>query len=908
MGFELGTPDICCANGFRITGLQAVHGGKIDHLQAYNCHGSIHDSWGSDSGEGLCLKSKARVESTELWRRAFKEEATSESVSRLANSLRGIRRSVKLLTGRVARSLPELTIHDVTHLDALWEVASKVAGSDFPLNPLEAYVFGAAVLLHDAGLSFEAYSGGREALRQTLEWRDAHARLSLISSHHGNLAQDADFEALRALHASQATRLAIEPWGCGDETVLLIEDSELRENYGRLIGDIASSHHWDLELVVSRFSVPRPAPAFLDGNWEVDALKIACLLRVADAGHMDGARAPSFLLRLLQMNSLSRMHWVAQNRLGKLTVKADDHSQLAVASNSPFPRDQAAAWWVAFDLVQTFDKELRQCNDVLASSPSPSRTAFERKRVAGAGNVRELAKYIETTGWEPTDSNVHVSDVAALVSKLGGEQLYGKDADRLNIALRELVQNSADAVCARRSVNSGFGGRIVIRLKSGENEKWHLQVDDDGVGMSQDTLTTDLLDFGKSFWASERAAREFPGIHASGYVPRGRFGIGFFSVFMAAKKVRVFSRRFNGGLNDVRCLSFDSGISLRPTLSAQRPEDFGMDFCSRVDLELNPGVVVNPNKLEIRVGLSGHDDFSVKFEDYVAALVAGVDVQVLVETDSGQHCVHERFPPAPEHRAKWLRVLSYLNAGVNVRANAGLMRAIPRLREIRDGNKCYGLAALDVLGQAGGVFLSGKSVGGLVNPHGRHGDAFVGLIDHIPATARRDAGEMAAPRHSIAEWMDEQMRLLKEANLTDVESILASYSICSLGFDPINILRGLVVFTHGGQVSLMSFPQIVEVLRGGSALSFPVSERIENYLDQHSGRLSLPNKLICLVLHGGKFNDAKMDAGVPKEENSLVGVVHRALVNAGVTPKWTKQEKAYTNFLGPGDLLEVSSS
>lgn len=409
------------------------------------------------------------MENTALWRQAFEEEETSESVARLVASLRGIRRSVKLLTERVASSLPGLTIHDITHLDALWEVASKVAGRDFSLNPLEAYVFGAAVLLHDAGLSFEAYSGGREALRGTLEWRDAHARLSRISSKHENLAQDADFEALRALHASQATRLAIEPWGCGDETVLLIEDSELRENYGRLIGDIASSHHWNLELVVSRFSTPRAAAAFLEGNWDVDALKIACLLRVADAGHMDGARAPSFLLRLLQMNSLSRSHWVAQNHLGKLSVKADDPSQLVIASTSPFPRDQAAAWWVAFDLVQTFDKELRQCNDVLASFPSQSRTAFERKRVTGAGNVRELAKYIETTGWEPTDSNVHVSDVAALVSKLGGEQLYGKSADHLKIALRELVQNSADAICVRRSLNSGFGGRIVIRLKSGEN-------------------------------------------------------------------------------------------------------------------------------------------------------------------------------------------------------------------------------------------------------------------------------------------------------------------------------------------------------------------------------------------------------------------------------------------------------
>ena len=91
-----------------------------------------------------------------------------------------------------------------------------------------------------------------------------------------------------------------------------------------------------------------------------------------------------------------------------------------------------------------------------------------------------------------------------------------------------------------------------------------------------------------------------------------------------------------------------------------------------------------------------------------------------------------------------------------------LNRTIPRLREIRDVEKCYGLAAIDVLGEHGGVFLSGKAVGGLVNPHSRYGDSFVGIIDHIPSTARRDAGEMAAPKHCVDTWMSEQIALLKE--------------------------------------------------------------------------------------------------------------------------------------------------
>ena len=849
---------------------------------------------------------KSTVECSELWQRGFGEKGTNGNVSRLVTSLRGIRRNVEMLSSRIAVSLPELTLHDISHLDALWEVGSTVAGNDFPLNPIEAYVFGAAVLLHDAGLCFEAYAGGRDALRETLEWRDAYARLARTPSEVANLEQEADFEALRALHASQSARLAVESWSGDEEELYLIDDRELRENYGKLIGDLASSHHWNLEMVVSRFATPRPPASFLDSAWVVDPLKIACLLRVADAGHMDGTRAPSFLLRVLQMNSLSRTHWNAQNHLGKLIVSPDDPTKLVIASTSPFRRSESAAWWVAFDLINTFDTELRRCNDVLEASPGRSCSPFVRRSVAGAGQVNELVRYVETADWKPTDSTVHVSDVAALVTNLGGEQLYGKDADRIYVALRELIQNAADAIGIRRSLpgSSEFAGCIFVRLKDREDGGWILQVDDNGVGMSQMTLTTDLLDFGRSFWASERAAREFPGIHAGGYTPSGRFGIGFFSIFMAAEKINVYSRRFDNGLDEVRCLSFENGISLRPTLSFERPDDLGMDLCTRVELELKPGVVQHPSQFTIHCNLQGYEDFNVTFEDYVGSLVAGTNVTVVVETDRGCRRVHEGFPPEPRNVEDWLGKLSYVNAGVNEAAKAGLMQAIPRLREIGDGEKCYGLAAINVLGRSGGLFLSAKAVGGFVNPHNRYDIFFVGLIDHLPTTAQRAPGERTAPKDSMERWIVEQIALLKQANLSPRESIFASYSICELGFDPIDVLQGLLLSSERG----MYFERIHSLrdsLRNGVRLGFPISAALENHLDPHSGMVKTSDMSICVMLHNGKFHNAKFVAGVPHNPNSLIGIVHRVLVNAGENPTWTRRERVYTSLLGQGDCLEV---
>lgn len=869
-------------------------------------HSMSHYDGRSDS---MTTTANTIAESSELWRRGFSDRQRNAQVARLVTSLRSIRERVEQLTSRIPASLPGLTSHDISHLDSLWEVASTIAGPDYPLNPLEAYIFGASVLLHDAGLTFESYTGGQAAVRSTLQWRDAHARLSRI--HRGKpseLEREADLEALRALHASEAARLATDPWTHEEHEVYVIDDHDLRENYGALIGQIASSHHWDLEMVERRFKIPRPAAAFLDTDWAVDTLKIACLLRVADAGHLDGGRAPSFLLRVLQMNSVSRTHWRAQNKLGRLTVKHDDPTQLVIASTRPFQRGHAAAWWVAFDLIEVFDRELRLANAILGALPTRSRRAFATKGVAGAGQVREIVQYVEAEGWEPTDSTIHVSDVANLVTTLGGEQLYGKNSDRLHIVLRELIQNATDAICVRRSLPhcSEFRGRIVVRMLRRSSGSWVLQVDDNGVGMSSNTLTKDLLDFGGSFWIRERAAHEFPGIHASGYTPIGRFGIGFFSIFMAAKEVNVFSRRFDGGLDDVKCLAFKNGVSLRPTLSSERPDDMGTNLCTRVELELEPDVVNDPDQITVMHKIQGRKGLVVSFEDYVARMVAGIDVLVVVERGNGQRVVHEGFPPCPSNHESWLRALAYLGRGVSESANTRLTRALPRLREIRHSGKCYGLAAIDTIGRQGAEYLSGKAVGGLVNPRARYDDSFVGLIQHVPATAQRDPGEISAPKVTFERWVSEQIHLLKAATLGPEESIVASYSICDLGFDPTQILQGSFWSSSHGD-AFVPLSTMAEKLQSGWRFGFPVSRSINSHLDHYCGPLRVSGIWSYVVLKGGKFNEATLSEGVPSNPNSLIGVVHRALLDSGEHPTWSRVQDVYSNtFFGPGDLLEVS--
>ena len=67
------------------------------------------------------------IQVTGIWQNSFgvRTEA-SPNVIRLTASLMSLRDKVEKLTSKIAESLPNLTVHDITHLDALWEVACDI--------------------------------------------------------------------------------------------------------------------------------------------------------------------------------------------------------------------------------------------------------------------------------------------------------------------------------------------------------------------------------------------------------------------------------------------------------------------------------------------------------------------------------------------------------------------------------------------------------------------------------------------------------------------------------------------------------------------------------------------------------------------------------------------------------------
>ena len=510
---------------------------------------------------------------------------------RLKQAYFNFRRHVGQLIQTIPADILGLTIHDLTHLDALWSMSDLLTNGDYDLNPAEAFVFGGSILLHDSAMTVCAYKGGADEVRNTPEYSDALAQLQSIHSarhvaHTGNssitLEALALSDALRIKHASKAEELASQKWisPIDGSEVFLIDDAELRDHFSRSIGRIAHSHHWDIGDVQKILSTTLGAFSSFPVNWTIDQVKIALLLRCVDAMQIDDRRAPRFLASVRSIPPESIEHWRFQN---KLTQPHIEEGRLIYTSKSPFVINEAAAWNLCFDTLQMIDRELRSTNDLHLQKGLKQ---FSATSVVGAGSAEALSRYIEVEGWKPLPLNLKVSNVPHLARTLGGNDLYNNPL----VPLRELIQNSADAIEARTLVESDFSiedGLISIRFI--ESEQFAiLELEDNGVGMSEFVLTTGLLDFGYSYWKSAAARSEFPGLQQYAGRFRGRYGIGFFSVFMWASEVTIYSRRFNEGMEKTRVLEFRQGIESRPILRAATTDELSSKWSTRIRLKLKP--------------------------------------------------------------------------------------------------------------------------------------------------------------------------------------------------------------------------------------------------------------------------------------------------------------------------------
>lgn len=607
---------------------------------------------------------------TSLWKRTLGKE--DKNVEPLRESYLDARKNAEFLLGKIRNDFPNLTVHDITHVDSLWNVADVIIGEKYDINPLEGYILGVAFLIHDAALSYDAV-GGKAKLRETVQWKDVYAD-GPGDKDEEDFKKECDFAAIRALHAKYAEDILNKKFEKDNTTTFyIIDNDEYRIQFGDRIGKIAASHHWSIDEVESNLDIQINPLAGFPNDWEINEQKLACILRCADAGHIDNGRAPFGIYNSLIVNGVSREHWESQTRLGQVREYRKNPEQLLITSTRLFPKDNFAAWNVAYDAVRLFDEELKKSNELLKSEG----LSFPHIGVTGAESKEALSEYIKTDGWKPCSFGVHTSNVKALIENLGGSKLYGEE-NLLFVVLRELIQNARDAIQARRTMDGRpEEGQITIRHKEKEGKHW-IEVEDDGIGMSLDCIKYNLLDFGSSYWKSNLAKDENPGLRSKRFNSIGKFGIGFYSVFMVAKSVVVMTRRYEGSEN-ANIVEFPEGLTLSPILSTDK---LSTRVSTLVRFELK-------DDIDLFFSVKNYPD-PIPLQKSLPIIVAGLDADVYFDYNNKIKCIHRNILASNFNKEEWLKSLCVDDVQNNI-----IKEFAESLEWLQDINgKIYGLIAI----------------------------------------------------------------------------------------------------------------------------------------------------------------------------------------------------------------------
>lgn len=793
-------------------------------------------------------------EQTKLWKNGFALGGNVEEKRHIRQSYCRFWERACELAKLISSDLPGLTLHDEKHFEALWKRADQIAGDDYLLNPIELFVFGGGILLHDAGLTLAAYKGGLAQLQETVEWRDAAALLE-FNQRESKGAAEIQFEVLRQLHASRAEDLADLTVTLPDssDTLHLIEDEGFRRHFGLIIGQIAASHHWDLHIVERKLPVEVGALAGFPFDWTIRPIVLACLLRCADATQVDQARAPDFSYALLRGDRESEKHWRAQNRLAQPFVTGD---ALTYTSTRTFGVEDAEAWWLAADALLLAHKELENCNRLLADLHAKP---FAVRGIRDAMAADRLQAHIRVSGWEPVSVGTTISNPRVVIKLLGGQLLYEEEG--LAVPMRELIQNATDAVRARKALeppDALYKGWVAVGVEDAGDElhDWII-VEDNGVGMPQRVMTGPLIDFGHSLWRSALVKEILPGFASKRVDQTGRYGIGFYSTMMVSGHVMVSSRPYNAGLEAIATAHFPKGVLHHGVLLKGSPDRMGMSVCTRVKMKVRKDVV--REFLEIKTkspyesGEREDDESppSIALEDRLEILCVAVDCDIHSKFRGAETVLAHKSAWRTAEPSSWLDRL-LLPA---VRNRSDFRRAVdlaaPNLRDVMDGTACRGRAAITFYEGTGlelpvvqGFNVRPPSTS-TTGPQSR----LAGFIESESTGPRRGKGEYRISESSLAAWASDQALLLAKSGLTPEEAYYAAIHVSNFGGSASPVANLLI---NGKFQNIIA---ISEILLSGEKIVVPLhiydwpglpKDRIGNMMFNLSGFLSVPRSAVNL--------------------------------------------------------------
>ena len=431
---------------------------------------------------------------------------------------------------------PLFTRHDEVHICNVLKIMAQLLGDRMnELNQYETALLIMAACCHDIGMS--ADSNEKAQLRnnslemqqylneRTGEYVKAYAKGETTPNITDELIQN----YIRANHHLRSKKLIQN----------MVWPDGLKKELRRNLIWVCQSHGKSCEEIDKDPTTSNDADLHL----------CAVLLRLADILDFDISRAPQTLYEYYGFKNaesyeelFSKLKWDEHQASDGFNLDPESRRN----NNNELPFSASPESMQVENGIQCYldwvDQELYGCNNLL-------------RKYTGAWSNLELpfkvSRSITPNGY--LSGQYHFTlDQSQLLQLLGGEELYSDPS----AFVRELLQNAIDAVRTRKELDKNlpptWKPQIKIRTWSDENGYDWFRIEDNGIGMTENTILNHLLKVGSSYYNSDDFKQEKLLKNASpDYMPISRFGIGILSCFMGDtvnNTVDISTKHYNSSL------------------------------------------------------------------------------------------------------------------------------------------------------------------------------------------------------------------------------------------------------------------------------------------------------------------------------------------------------------------------
>lgn len=302
--------------------------------------------------------------------------------------------------------------------------------------------------------------------------------------------------------------------------------------YAHLCGFVARSHHMKLR---DTYSTLRDRYHSRAEMFSTRPVLLMSALRVADYLDIRQQRTPAMSLSLRTIrNPISRREWEAHQAIVDVRVHDDDSEALYVMAE---PKS-TGTYLRLRELFDDLQRELDMCwaslGEVFSRRTGLQNVGIAVRRITT--NLDDDAAFRRTVSFVPKRFGFRTDD-AALLAKLVGP-LY---EDRVEVGVRELLQNSIDATNELMQLTGRECPPIRLGVRA-VGDGFVFEIEDFGIGMSEEVLENYFLTAGASFRDSDAWKKDFV---EDGYLTvlrSGRFGIGALAAFLLGERITVTTR------------------------------------------------------------------------------------------------------------------------------------------------------------------------------------------------------------------------------------------------------------------------------------------------------------------------------------------------------------------------------